>query len=124
VAILAFGSMLAPAMEAADKLDATVVDMRFVKPLDEETIGDMVTEHQLIVTVEENSVKGGAGSAVNEFLSASNYQIPVLSLGLPDNFLEQGKVPDMLAKIGLDSDSIAAAIRKKLKDCKIQSEAV
>jgi 1-deoxy-D-xylulose-5-phosphate synthase len=124
VAILAFGSMLAPAMEAADKLDATVVDMRFVKPLDEETIGNMVTEHQLIVTIEENSVKGGAGSAVNEFLLASNYQIPVLSLGLPDDFLEQGKVPDMLAKIGLDSDGIATAIRKKLKDCKIQSEAV
>ena len=124
VAILAFGSMVNPALEAAEKLDATLVDMRFVKPLDEETIGDMATKHQLLVTIEENSVMGGAGSAVNEFLLASNYQIPVLNLGLPDAFLEHGKVPQMLADVGLDAASIVAAIKKKLKDCKIQSEAV
>jgi 1-deoxy-D-xylulose-5-phosphate synthase len=124
VAILAFGSMVTPALEVAEKLNATVVDMRFVKPLDEETIGDMAAQHQLLVTIEENSLMGGAGSAVNEFLLASNYQIPVLNLGLPDAFLEHGKVPQMLAEVGLDAASISAAIKKKLKDCKIQSEAV
>ncbi len=124
VAVLAFGSMLRPALEAAENLDATVIDMRFVKPIDEEIIGDMVMAHQLIVTIEENSIMGGAGSAVNEFLVASNYQIPVLNLGLPDDFLEHGKVAEMLATIGLDSKSITDAIRKKLKDCKIQSKAV
>ena len=124
VAILAFGSMVNPALEAAGKLDSTLVDMRFVKPLDEETIGDMATKHQLLVTIEENSVMGGAGSAVNEFLLASNHQIPVLNLGLPDSFLEHGKVPQMLADVGLDAASICMAIEKKLKDCKIQSDAV
>jgi 1-deoxy-D-xylulose-5-phosphate synthase len=124
IAILAFGSMVTPALEVAEKLNATIVDMRFVKPLDEETIDDMAEQHQLLVTIEENSLMGGAGSAVNEFLIASNYQIPVLNLGLPDAFLEHGNVPQMLAEVGLDAGSISAAIKKKLKDCKIQSEAV
>jgi 1-deoxy-D-xylulose-5-phosphate synthase len=124
VAILAFGSMVTPALEVAEDLNSTVIDMRFVKPLDEEIIGDMAAKHQLIVTIEENTVMGGAGSAVNEFLLASNYQIPILNLGLPDTFLEHGKVPKMLADAGLDATSIASAIKKKLKDCKIRSEAV
>lgn len=124
IAILAFGSMVNPALEVAEKLDATLVDMRFVKPLDEEIIHDMAARHRLLVTIEENSLMGGAGSAVNEFLLASNYQVPVLNLGLPDAFLEHGKVPQMLADVGLDAVSITAAIRKKLQDCKIQSEAV
>lgn len=124
VAILAFGSMVTPALEVAEDLDSTLIDMRFVKPLDEEIIGDMAAKHQLIVTIEENTVMGGAGSAVNEFLLASNYQIPVLNLGLPDTFLEHGKVPKMLADVGLHATSIASAIKKKLKDCKIHSEAV
>lgn len=124
VAILGFGSMVTPALDAANSLDATLVDMRFVKPLDEELIGDMAAEHQLIVTIEENTLLGGAGSAVNEVLLQANYQIPVLNLGLPDTFLDHGKAPEMLAAAKLDSDSIVAAIRKKLKDCKIQSEAV
>ncbi|MFK7862643.1 MAG: 1-deoxy-D-xylulose-5-phosphate synthase [Pseudohongiellaceae bacterium] len=124
VAILAFGSMVQPALAAAHELDATVVDMRFVKPLDEELIGDMVTSHQLIVTVEENAVAGGAGSAVNEFLLQHNYQIPVLNLGLPDSFLEHGKVPEMLEAAALDSCSISTAISNKLRACKIQSKAV
>ena len=124
VAILAFGSMVKPALEAAEEIDATVADMRFVKPLDQELIGDLATSHQLIVTLEENTVMGGAGSAVNEYLVQENYSIPVLNLGLPDRFLEHGKVPDMLAEVGLDSDTIATAIKQKLKACKIQSEAV
>ena len=124
VAILAFGSMVKPALEAAEMIDATVADMRFVKPLDQELIGDLATSHQLIVTLEENTVMGGAGSAVNEYLVQENYSIPILNLGLPDRFLEHGKVPDMLAEVGLDSDAIATAIKQKLKACKIQSEAV
>ncbi|NKB35142.1 MAG: 1-deoxy-D-xylulose-5-phosphate synthase [Pseudomonadales bacterium] len=124
IAILAFGSMVAPALQSANKINATVVDMRFVKPLDEDLIGDMATTHQLIVTVEENAIMGGAGSAVNEFLLRANYQIPILNLGLPDEFLEHGKVPEMLASADLDSESISNEISKKLKDCKIQSEAV
>jgi len=124
VAMLAFGSMVAPALAAAEKLDATVVDMRFVKPLDEELIGDMVTRHQLVVTLEENTLMGGAGSAVNEFLAQANYQIPILNLGLPDRFLSHGKAPQMLAEAGLDSTGIIDAVRAKLKQCKIQLKAV
>ena len=124
VAILGFGSLVNTALEAAESLDATVVDMRFVKPLDEALIGEMATRHQLIVTIEENTVMGGAGSAVNEFLLRQDYRIPVLNLGLPDEFLHHGKVPDMLAAVGLDKDSIIASIRAKLQKCKIQSQAV
>ena len=124
VAILAFGSMVKPALEAAELVDATVADMRFVKPLDRELIVDLATSHQLVVTLEENTVMGGAGSAVNEYLVQENYSTPILNLGLPDRFLEHGKVPDMLAEVGLDSDAIATAIKHKLKACKIQSEAV
>ena len=124
IVILAFGSMVTPALECADRINATVVDMRFVKPIDEELIGDMATSHQLIVTIEENTTMGGAGSAVNEFLISANYQIPILNLGLPDKFLEHGKVAEMLANVGLDAGSITSAIKKKLKDCKIQSEAI
>ncbi|MBQ14708.1 MAG: 1-deoxy-D-xylulose-5-phosphate synthase [Gammaproteobacteria bacterium] len=124
VAILAFGSMVAPALKAANLLNATVIDMRFVKPLDEDLVGNMVTRHQLLVTVEENTIAGGAGSAVNEFLMRGNYQIPVLNLGLPDEFMNHGRTPDMLSSVALDCNAIAAAIRSKLVACKIQSEAV
>jgi len=116
--------MVLPAMTAAEKLNATVVDMRFIKPLDEQLIGDMATNHDLIVTIEENVVAGGAGSGVNELLLHSNYRIPILNLGLPDQFIDQGKVPQMLADAGLDSEGIITSIKAKLKACKIQSEAV
>ena len=89
-----------------------------------ELIGDLAESHDLIVTIEENAYMGGAGSAVNEFLHKANYQIPVLNLGLPDEFLEHGKVPQMLAQVDLDSASVVNAIREKLKACKIQSQAV
>jgi 1-deoxy-D-xylulose-5-phosphate synthase len=124
VAILAFGSMVTPALQAAEQLDASVIDMRFVKPLDTDLVEAMARSHQLLVTVEENAVMGGAGSAVNEHLLQADYRIPILNLGLPDRFLDQGKVPEMLAAVGLDSETIAAAIKAKLKACKIQSEAV
>jgi len=124
VAILAFGSMVSIALESGNSINASVIDMRFVKPIDEDLIGDMAATHQLIVTIEENSIMGGAGSAINEYLLLSNYQIPILNLGLPDKFLEHGKVPEILADIALDSASVTEAIKQKLMDCKIQSEAV
>lgn len=123
IAILGFGSMVNPALAAAEELNASVVDMRFVKPLDEATIDAMAASHELIVTVEENAVMGGAGSAVNEYLMASNHQIPVLNLGLPDSFLEHGKPADMLTGVGLDAEHIAQSIRQKLKDSKIHKQA-
>jgi len=124
VAILSFGSMLQAALAAAEVLDASVVDMRFVKPLDEECIGAMARQHALLVTVEENALAGGAGSAVNEFLLQHDYQLPVLNMGLPDQFLQHGRIPDMLASAGLDRDGIISAVRSKLTRCKIQSKAV
>ena len=124
VAILAFGSMVAPAAEAAASLDATLADMRFVKPLDEDLIGNLALSHDLIVTVEENAIMGGAGSAVNEFLAAHNNFLPVLNLGLPDKFLEHGKAPEMLSGAGLDSAAITLAIQQKCKACNLHSKAV
>ncbi len=124
IAILGFGSMVNTALTAAETLDATVVDMRFVKPIDEALIGEMATRHELIVTIEENTIMGGAGSAVNEFLLQQDYRIPVLNLGLPDRFIEHGKARDLLASVGLDKDSITESIRAKLRKCKIESKAV
>ena len=114
VAILVFGTLLKAAKAAAEKLDATLVDMRFVKPLDETLLAQLAAGHRLFVTVEENTVKGGAGSAVGEFLAAQNLQLPLLSLGLPDRFLEHGRAPDMLAACGLDAAGIEASIRSRL----------
>ncbi len=124
IAILGFGSMVNTALAAAESLDASVVDMRFVKPIDEALIGEMATRHELIVTLEENTVLGGAGSAVNEFLLQQDYRIPVLNLGLPDKFIEHGKAADLLASVGLDKDGIVESIRAKLRKCKIESKAV
>jgi len=124
VVILAFGSMVQTALEVGGIIDATVVDMRFVKPLDEELVGELAKRHQLIVTVEENTVLGGAGAAVNEFLLREDYHIPVLNLGLPDRFLSHGSVSQMLASVGLDRDGVLASVRGKLSRCKIQSRAM
>jgi 1-deoxy-D-xylulose-5-phosphate synthase len=106
IALLAFGSMVAPALEAADVLNATVVNMRFVKPLDERMIIDLAATHGLLVTLEDNVVAGGAGSAVNECLAAHGVQAAILNLGMPDCFLEQGSREDMLVECGLDARSI------------------
>jgi len=114
VAILAFGSMVHPALEAADELDCSVADMRFVKPLDTDMIRNLARQHSLLVTVEENAVAGGAGSAVNEYLMAEDYRVPVLNLGLPDRFLEHGKPAEMLSAVGLDAAGLAASIRERL----------
>ncbi|BCK86875.1 1-deoxy-D-xylulose-5-phosphate synthase [Sideroxyarcus emersonii] len=114
VAILAFGSMLAPALQAADQLDATVVNMRFIKPLDEELVQQLAREHALLVTVEENAIQGGAGSAVAECLARHGIVAAMLHLGLPDEFLEQGDPARMLADCGLDAAGIVRSIREKL----------
>jgi 1-deoxy-D-xylulose-5-phosphate synthase len=114
VAILAFGSMLAPVLVAGELLDATVVNMRFVKPLDEELILRLAREHALLVTVEENTVQGGAGSAVAECLQQHGIVIPLLQLGLPDRFIEQGEHTQMLADCGLDASGLIASVESKL----------
>lgn len=110
IAILAWGSMVTPAVEAGKQLGATVVNMRFVKPLDEALILDMAKSHDVIVTVEENVIAGGAGSAVNEFLQTQNILMPVLNIGLPDRFVEQGSREELLALCGLDAKGILARI--------------
>ncbi|MGB8517928.1 MAG: 1-deoxy-D-xylulose-5-phosphate synthase [Gallionella sp.] len=118
VAILAFGSMLAPSLQAAETLDATVVNMRFVKPLDTDMVARMAGEHDLLVTVEENVVQGGAGSAVAECLNQLGMAVPLLQLGLPDHFIEQGDPAQMLMECGLDGNGIAAAIGQKCAEIK------
>ena len=117
IAIFAFGSMVKAALEAAEKLGATLVDMRFVKPLDEELISKLAANHQLIVTVEESAVMGGAGSAVNEFLTQTSTPIQTLNLGLPDKFLEHGKPSEMLDEIDLNCEGIIQAIKNKQNEC-------
>ncbi len=114
VAILAFGSMLHPALEAAEKLNATVADMRFVKPLDMALIRELASTHALIVTIEENTVAGGAGAGVMEALQAMNMTVNTLCLGLPDAFIEHGVHETMLARCGLNADGIIDAVEKKL----------
>ena len=114
IAILAFGSMLAPARVAAEQLNGTVANMRFVKPLDEALVLRLAQEHDLLVTVEENTIQGGAGSAVAECLLRQGVAVPVLQLGLPDVFLEQGEPAKMLAACGLDGAGIVVAILHRM----------
>jgi 1-deoxy-D-xylulose-5-phosphate synthase len=115
VAILAFGSMLAPSMEAGAQLNATVVNMRFVKPLDADLVLRLAETHDVLVTVEENVVMGGAGSAVAECLAAADIGAPVLMLGLPDSFVEHGDPQQLLADCGLDAAGIVRSIRARLE---------
>ena len=111
VALLAFGSMLAPALEAGEILDATVANMRFVKPLDAELVKELAASHDLIVTVEEHALLGGAGSAVCEVLASIKAEAKVLLLGLPDRFIDHGDSARLLASVGLDRDGIVKSIR-------------
>ncbi len=115
VAILAFGSMVKPCLVAAGQIDATLVDMRFIKPLDTDLLEEIAKTHALIVTVEENSIMGGAGSAVMEAMQTLNLSTPTLCLGLPDVFMEHGVHETMLAQCGLDSVGITQSIENKLK---------
>ncbi len=113
IAILAFGSMLTPALTAGDALNATVVDMRFVKPLDEALILEVARTHEFLVTVEENAVAGGAGGAVNELLAGAGIAPLALNLGLPDRFIEHGNPSELLRDCGLDADSIQRSILQR-----------
>jgi 1-deoxy-D-xylulose-5-phosphate synthase len=114
IAILSFGTVLAAALSAAESLDATVADMRFVKPLDMALIDALADDHQLLVTIEENAIAGGAGSAVTEYLNQQGRWMPVLQLGLPDLFIDHGKHAQLLKDIGLDADGILASIRQRM----------
>jgi 1-deoxy-D-xylulose-5-phosphate synthase len=114
VAVLAFGSMLKPALDAAEELDLTVANMRFVKPLDERLVTELADGHDLLVTVEENVVMGGAGSAVLEALQRAGKRIAVLQLGLPDRFIDQGDPGIQIAHAGLNKEAIVKAIRERV----------
>jgi 1-deoxy-D-xylulose-5-phosphate synthase len=113
IAILAFGTLLYPALQAAEKLDATVVNMRWAKPLDTELLLQVAAEHEALVTVEEGCIMGGAGSAVAEALHAAGLQRPLLQLGLPDTFIEHGDPAKLLALQGLDAQGIEHAIAER-----------
>ena len=113
VAILAFGTLLYPALEAAEQLNATVVNMRWVKPLDTTLLLQVAQEHSALVTVEEGAIMGGAGSAVGEALQAAGLLKPLLQLGLPDRFIEHGDPAKLLALLGLDAAGIAASVRAR-----------
>src|SRR6266581_269760 len=115
VALLAFGNLLKPALEAGEEIDATVADMRFVKPLDADLAAELAATHELVATVEENAVMGGAGSAVAEALAARSIGTPLLQLGLPDRYVDHGDQAQLLASIGLDKTGIVAAIRARLR---------
>ncbi|MCB1713781.1 MAG: 1-deoxy-D-xylulose-5-phosphate synthase [Candidatus Competibacteraceae bacterium] len=106
IALLAFGSMLSVAEQVAEPLNASVVNMRFVKPLDETMVLELADSHEQLVTLEENAVAGGAGSAVNECLAAHGKKVSILNIGLPDQFIEQGSREELLTLAGLDADSI------------------
>jgi 1-deoxy-D-xylulose-5-phosphate synthase len=114
IALLAFGSMLAPCIEAGIELDATVANMRFVKPLDDDLVAKLAAKHDLLVTVEENTIMGGAGSAVMESLASKCGNVKFLQLGLPDTFIDQGDPVQMLVNCGLDKAGIIKSIQAVL----------
>ncbi|MBK5912892.1 1-deoxy-D-xylulose-5-phosphate synthase [Rhodocyclus purpureus] len=114
VALLAFGSMLKPALDAGAELDATVANMRFVKPIDRELILELAAQHTLLVSIEENALVGGAGSEVARVLEEAGSQTPLLRLGLPDRFIDHGEQAILLAELGLDGAGIAASVRERL----------
>ena len=113
IAILVFGTLLETALQVGELLNATVVNMRFVKPLDQDVILELARTHALLVTVEENVIQGGAGSAVQECLTVANLPVDCLHLGLPDRFIEQGERAELLAECGLDADGMRRAILRR-----------
>jgi len=131
VALLAFGSMVDHALQIGEQLNLTVVNMRFVKPLDQQLIKEMAAEHNALVTLEENAVMGGAGSAICESLNSQGITVPVMQIGLPDSYLDQGSREELLADAGLDIDSLLAKIEPFVAkalltggDTRIQKETV
>jgi len=123
IAVLSFGSLLDVAMHVAEQINASVVNMRFIKPIDENIIADMATNHELIVTLEDNVIMGGAGSAVSEVLAKHQILTNTLHLGLPDSYQEHGSRDELLADAGLDSSAILEKINQiyPLRDCEHKS---
>jgi 1-deoxy-D-xylulose-5-phosphate synthase len=113
IAILAFGPLLTAALQVAGIIDATVVDMRFVKPLDEALLQTLAKSHDAFVTLEEAAIMGGAGSAVLEYFSRAGIACPVLQLGLPDRFIDHGEQGAILSELGLDAGGIEKSIRTR-----------
>jgi 1-deoxy-D-xylulose-5-phosphate synthase len=116
IALLAFGTMVTPALAAAELCDMTVANMRFVKPLDAELVRRLAATHDALVTIEENALQGGAGSACLEALAAAGVDVPVLRLGLPDRFVDHGDTALLLRECGLDAEGIVAAVRRRFAD--------
>ena len=116
IAVLAFGAMVAPCAKVADAIDATLVNMRFVKPLDEALLLELAKSHAAFVTAEDNAILGGAGSAVAEALATHGITVPMLHLGLSDRFLEHASREELLASDGLDAAGIEASIRRRFPD--------
>jgi 1-deoxy-D-xylulose-5-phosphate synthase len=114
IALLAFGSLLEPALEAGDLLNATVANMRFVKPLDHALVKELALGHDLLVTLEENAVIGGAGAEVARSLEEQGLNTRLLRLGLPDRFTEHGDSAALLAQLGLDAKSIAERVKQAI----------
>ena len=110
IAILSFGALFESAAIAAERFDATLVNMRFVKPLDTVLLKELCKNHSAFITIEDNAIAGGAGSAVCEFLQAENINIPVLNLGLPDEYVEHGSREECLKHVNLDSYGIINSI--------------
>tara|TARA_A100001011_G_scaffold143926_1_gene152066 strand:- start:43 stop:465 length:423 start_codon:yes stop_codon:yes gene_type:complete len=121
-ALLNFGTLLSSAFDAAEKLGATVVDMRFVKPLDEDLIRELAKTHELLVTIEENVVAGGAGAAVSEYLAAAAISAPILHLGILDQFIDHGKHSQQLESVGLDTAGILKKIDARLDLLKVSQK--
>lgn len=120
VALLALGSCVAAAEQVAAQLDATLVNLRFVKPLDEALLLEIAANHSLLVTIEENAIMGGVGSAINEFFAAQGHTPPLLNLGLPDRWIDQGTPEELLAEVGLDATGLLQAIQSRLSQLSAQ----
>ena len=116
LAIFSFGHLLPDALAAAEQLNATVVDMRFIKPLDEELITRIISTHNKIITLEENAVMGGAGSAVNEFIAINDLTVSIKNMGLPDRFIQHGNTLDLKEDIALNLEGIVLAGKQLLQE--------
>jgi 1-deoxy-D-xylulose-5-phosphate synthase len=112
LALFAFGALVEPAQGIAERLDATLVNMRFIKPLDEDLVIALAARHQAIVTIEENATAGGAGSAIGELLASEGMSVPLLQLGIPDRFIEHGSRESCLVAAGLDAAGLSASIER------------
>ncbi|MBT8133085.1 MAG: 1-deoxy-D-xylulose-5-phosphate synthase, partial [Gammaproteobacteria bacterium] len=116
VALLVFGTLLATAREVAEEIDASVYSMRFVKPLDTDTIKKAWEQHELLVTIEENAIAGGAGSAVSEYLNQQNLPGKLLQIGFPDKFISHGQPGELLAEWNLDKSGILNTVQRRVKE--------